>query len=209
LINDLERKLAEGDTKTGGTEVKQGRGVTDAVHRSSTPSPVVKLDDNSRVGDVSCKCNLNSSTLCVNGSVIGESTSEPVGHHSKSNYLGYSYLPLPQLIYSSERKPIFRRHPLNKFRRPRCVPKPLPFAIALESSVGVVGKRWVATAARNLRDYYKFNEVFIQAHWPKGKQSLVRCSLYQNKFSPGGVRPTSSLYYVQNKLARAAEFEHD
>jgi predicted nuclease with TOPRIM domain len=110
VINDLERKLAEGDTKTRGTEVKQGRGVTDAVHRSPTPSPVVKLDDNSRVGDVSYKCNLNSSTLCVNGSVIGESANEPERHHSKSNYLSYSDLPLPQLIYSSESKPILSLH---------------------------------------------------------------------------------------------------
>jgi hypothetical protein len=126
--------------------------------------------------------------------------------------VSYSDLPLPQLNYSSEGKPIFCLHPLNEFRRPRCVPKPLLFAIAFESSVGSVGKRWIATAARNLRDYDKFNEVFIQAHWPKCKQSLVRCSLYQDKFSPGGVRPTSSLYFTcktnwRDKVLRQSEIQ--
>jgi hypothetical protein len=87
-VSNLESKLAEGDPKTGGTEVKQGRGVTDAVHRSPTPSPVVKLD-NSRV-DVSCKCNLNSCTMCVNASAIGENASESVRHLLANNYLSYS-----------------------------------------------------------------------------------------------------------------------
>jgi hypothetical protein len=98
--------------------------------------------------------------------------------------LSYADFPLPQFDDSSEVNPIFHLNQLDEFMRLRYVPKPLQLALAFKFIVGAVGKQWVATVARNLRDYDQFKAAFAGAYWSKSKQSLVRCSLYQDKFSP-------------------------
>jgi hypothetical protein len=195
----LENKLTEGAPKTGGTEV------TDAVHYSPTPPPRVNLGDVSKKGNISCNSNLNTCTMCVNGSVIGEDASEPVGHHSAGNYLSYADLPLPQFDDSSEVNPIFHLNQLDEFIRLRRVPKPLQLTLAFKSIVGAVGKQWVATVAHNLSDYGQFKDAFARTYWSKSKPSLFRCSLYQDKFSPRSGLSLSSYFLKYATMASYLE----
>jgi hypothetical protein len=186
-------------------EVTQVREVTDAVHRSPTPPPIVNLDNVSIIGDVSCNCNLNSCTMCVNGGVICEDASVPVHHHSASSYLSYADLLLPQFDNSSDVNPIFHLNQLDEFIRLRCVPKPLQLALAFKSIVGAMGKQWVATVERNLRDYDQFKEAFTHTYWSKSKQSLVRCSMHQDKVSPRSGLSLSSYFLKYTTTASYLE----
>ncbi|PNF34182.1 hypothetical protein B7P43_G17752 [Cryptotermes secundus] len=137
-----------------------------------------------RIGNVLCSCNLNSCSVCVNGVAVCESTIEPVLHHPANNYLSCADFPLPQFDDSSEVNPIFHVTQLDEFMRLRSVPKPLQLSLACKSIVGAVGKQWVATVAQNLSDYEQLKAAFSGNPWSKSKQSLARCSLYQDRFSP-------------------------
>jgi hypothetical protein len=79
-IDKLKDKLAGGTPVTCGTEVIRLREVSDAVRGSPTPPPSADLGNMARVENVSCSCNLNSCTVCVNGGVVCESVTDPVRH---------------------------------------------------------------------------------------------------------------------------------
>jgi hypothetical protein len=92
---------------------------------------------------------------------------------------------------------------MDEFIRLRCVPKPLQLALAFKSIVGAMGKQWVATVWRNLKDYEQYTVAFAGNYWSRSKQSLVWCSLYQDKFSPKSGLSLSS-YFL--KYATMASF---
>jgi hypothetical protein len=177
-INTLKDKLADGTPATYSAEV------TGAVPVSPPPLNAVNVNNVNGTGSASCSCNLNSCTLCMNGCVNGEDATVPVHHHSANSYLSYNDFPLPLFGDNSEINPIFHLNQLDEFIRLRSVPKQFQLAIAFKSIVGVVGKQWVATVARNLVDYEQFKIAFANTYWSRSKQSLVRCSLYQDKFDP-------------------------
>jgi hypothetical protein len=195
-IDKLTEKLAGGTPMNCGKEITRLREVTDAIHGSPTPPPSANLGNMARAENVSCNCNLNSCAVCVcvDGGAICESATDPVRHHSANGYLSYADSPLPQFDDSSEVNPIFHLNQLDEFMRLRCVPKPLQLAIAFKSIVGAVGIQWIATVARNLGDYDQFKAAFAGTYWSKSKQSLVRCSLYHDKFSPRSGLSLSSYF---------------
>jgi hypothetical protein len=108
--------------------------------------------------------------------------------------LSYADLPLSQSDDGSEVNPIFHFNQLDEFIRLRFVPKLLQLALAFKYIVGAVGKQWVATVARNVTDYDHFKVAFASTYWSRSKQSLVRCSLYQDKFCPKSGLPLSSYF---------------
>jgi hypothetical protein len=75
-IDMLKDNLGGGTPTTCGTEVTRLREVSDAVRGSPTPPPSADLGNMARVENVSCSCNLNSCTVCLNGGVI-----EAIRHH--------------------------------------------------------------------------------------------------------------------------------
>lgn len=199
VIDKLKDKLAGVTPMTCGTEVTQIREVTNAVHGYPTPPPTANM---ARIENVQCSCNSNSCSVCVNGVAVCESTIEPVRHHSANSYLSCADFPLPQFDDSSEFNPIFQ---LDEFMRFRSVPKPLQLSLAFKSIVGAVGKQWVATVARNLSDYEQFKVAFSCNYWSKSKQSLVRCSLYQDRFNPRSGLSLSSHFLKYSTMASYLE----
>ncbi|PNF35692.1 hypothetical protein B7P43_G17395 [Cryptotermes secundus] len=201
-IDKLKDKLAGVTPMTCGTEVTQIREVTNAVHGSPTPPPTANM---ARIENVQCSCNSNSCSVCVNGVAVCESTIEPVRHHSANSYLSCAAFPLPQFDKSSEVNPIFHLNQLDEFMRLRSVPKTLQLSLAFKSIVGAVGKQWVATVARNLSDYEQFKVAFSGNYWSKSKQSLVRCSLYQDRCNPRSGLSLSSHFLKYATMASYLE----
>jgi hypothetical protein len=46
-----------------------------------------------------------------------------------------------------------------------------------------MSKQWVETVSRNLTDYEAFKRAFLNTWWSATRQSLVKCSLYQEKYN--------------------------
>jgi hypothetical protein len=122
-------------------------------------------------------------------------------HHPANSYLDYNDFPLPLFDDSWEVIPIFHLNQLHEFIKLRCVPKPFQLAVSFITIVGAVGKQWVATAARNLGYYDQFKIAFASAYWSSSKQNLVRCSLYQDKFSPWSGLSLSSYFLKYDTMA--------
>jgi hypothetical protein len=192
-INNLKDKLAEG------TPVTDGAGVIEPVHTAPTAMDAGDVNKVTETGGLHCNCNRTSCAVCVNGCVVRGESVVSVRHPSANNYLSYADFPLPLFDDDSEVNPHLDQ--LDEFIRLRGVPKQLQLAMAFKSVVGSVGKQWVAAVARNLRDYDQFKVAFANTYWSRSKQSLVRCNLYQGRYTPQAGLSLSSYFLKYATMA--------
>jgi hypothetical protein len=131
-----------------------------------------------------CSCqSTNTCNDCVRVSRNTTGINAPQESFSVSSFLSSSELPLPLFDYTSDTNPIFHIRWLDEFIRLKGVPKAFQLAVSYRSIVGHMSQQWVETVSRNLADYEAFKKAFLNTRFSVSRQSLVKCSLYQDKYN--------------------------
>jgi hypothetical protein len=173
---------------------------SDLIMNNGTINNSVPTNENPTCSCQSSSCNVGVSES-VNAARVHVST-EPT---SVSSFLSTSELPLPLFDDCSDINPVFHLRRLDEFIRFKGVPKALQLAVAYRSIVGQMSKQWVETVSRNLTDYEAFKRAFLNTWWSASRQSLVKCSLYQGKYSRNSNLSLSGYFLKYATLASYLE----
>jgi hypothetical protein len=131
--------------------------------------------------------NSNASMLCdafcngVNQPNMCEGTSVPAGSCMHNNFIPND-LTLPYFYDSGKVNAVFHLRQLDEYIKLKGIPKHLQLAIAMRSVTDVVGRSWLAAVSHTLVTYEDFKMAFKRNFWNEGTQSLVKCSIYQDRY---------------------------
>jgi hypothetical protein len=101
---------------------------------------------------------------------------------SVENYLHNLELPLP-LFDEKLVNPVLHLKQLDNYIKLKKIPNEGKLILAYRSMNGEMSKQWIETIINQIRDYKNFKQEFFNTWWSTSQQSLVKCSLYRNKYS--------------------------
>jgi hypothetical protein len=99
-----------------------------------------------------------------------------------NNYLSYSEFPLP-LFDENSVNPVLHLKQLDNYIKLKDIPAECRLTVAYRSLNGVLSKQWAETVIHQCSNYEVFKKVFLSTWWSTAQQSLVKCSLYQDKYN--------------------------
>jgi hypothetical protein len=105
-----------------------------------------------------------------------------VSKFSVDNYLSHSEFPLP-LFDENSVNPVWHLKQLDNYIKLKNIPAECRLAVAYRSLSGVMSKQWAETIISQLNNYETFKQEFLSTWWSIAQQSLVKCSLYQDKYN--------------------------
>jgi hypothetical protein len=117
----------------------------------------------------------------VNQPNMCEGTSVPAGSCIHSNFIPND-LTLPYFSNSGKVNAVFHLRQLDEYIKLKGIPKHLQLAIAMRSVTDEVGRSWLAAVSHTLVTYEDFKMAFKRNFWNEGTQSLVKCSIYQDRY---------------------------
>ncbi|XP_033607196.1 uncharacterized protein LOC117282271 isoform X2 [Cryptotermes secundus] len=130
-----------------------------------------------------CSCKLSSCVICMHEGDNVMRVNAPVRQHVASNPLPISDFSLPQFDEGTGINPVYYLRQLDEFMTVRNIPQAHQLSIACKSITGCLGRQWIEAIRHNLADYAAFRTNFLNAWWSSAQQSLVKCKLYQSKYS--------------------------
>jgi hypothetical protein len=102
-----------------------------------------------------------------------------------SSFIAPSDLTLPRLHDSYKVNDAFFLKQLEDFMRLKAVPVRFQLAIALKSITDPLAVDWLSAVAPHIQNYEQFKLAFRINFWSASKQSIVKCSNYQNLYQKG------------------------
>jgi hypothetical protein len=111
---------------------------------------------------------------------------------SVDNYLNNSEISLPLFVENTV-NPVFHPKQLDNYIKLRNVPEGIQLTVAYRSLVGEMSKTWAETMVEQINDYPSFKRELLKTWWSPSQQSLVRCKLYQGKYTKNSKLSLSAL----------------
>jgi hypothetical protein len=104
---------------------------------------------------------------------------------SASSFIAPSDLTLPYFHDCAKVNAVFFLKQLDDFMKLKAVPVRFQLAIARKAVTDPIAVDWLSAIAPNLQDYEQFKVAFRRNFWPASKQSIVKCSSYQDRYQKG------------------------
>jgi hypothetical protein len=98
------------------------------------------------------------------------------------NYLNNSEFPLP-LFDENSVNPVLHLKQLDNYIKLKNIPDEIKMVLAYLSLNGALSKQWAETIINRISSYEIFKQEFLSTWWSISQQSLVKCSLYQDKYN--------------------------
>jgi hypothetical protein len=102
-----------------------------------------------------------------------------------SSFIAPSDLTLPRFNDSYKVNAVFFLKQLDDFMRLKAVPIRFQLAIALKSITDPLAVDWLSAVAPHIQNYEQFKLAFRRNLWSTNKQSIVKCSIYQDRYQKG------------------------
>jgi hypothetical protein len=93
-----------------------------------------------------------------------------------------SDFPLP-LFSENSINPVFHLKQLDTYIKLKNIPNECKLSIVFRSLNGITSKQWAETMVNQFTNYENFKQEFLKVWWSTSQQSLVKCSLYQDKYN--------------------------
>jgi hypothetical protein len=122
-----------------------------------------------------------------------------VSTSSVNNYLNNSEISLP-LFDENTVNPVFHLKQLDNYIKLRNIPEGIQLTVAYRSLVGEMSKTWAETMVEQINDYPSFKRELLKTWWSPSQQSLVRCKLYQGKYTKNSKLFLSAYFLKQVTL---------
>jgi hypothetical protein len=113
---------------------------------------------------------------------VSDSTEVNFQKFSVENYLHNSEFPLP-LFYENLVNPVLHLKQLDNYIKLKKIPNEGKLILAYRSINGEMSKQWIETIINRIKDYENFKQELLNTWWSTSQQSLVKCSLCQDKYS--------------------------
>jgi hypothetical protein len=99
-----------------------------------------------------------------------------------SSFIAPSDLTLPRFNDSYKVNALFFLRQLDDFMRLKAVPVRFQLATALKSITDPLAVDWLSAVAPHIQNYEQFKLTFRRNFWSASKQSIVKCSIYQDRY---------------------------
>jgi hypothetical protein len=83
----------------------------------------------------------------------------------------------------------------------RNIPEEAKLTVAYGSLTGEMSKTWTETMIDQIIDYTTFKKELLKTSWSSSQQSLVRCKLYQDKYTKHSNLSLSAYFLKHATLA--------
>jgi hypothetical protein len=131
-------------------------------------------------GGLSCDHPAPCNSYVPHGSTVSVPTSQV---YNPCQFMAPSDLTLPHFHDSEKVNPIAHLRQLDDYFRLKAVPPPFHLAIALRSVTDPLAVGWIATVSATISNYEEFKLAFQRNFWSASKQSIAKCSIYQDRYS--------------------------
>jgi len=201
-------RLDKLDDELANMKVNNSENLTVVGNTSSMPHAGGNPDtDGSACGPAICHVNdVNHKVTCENDCFVncmndcipsnnqahrGEqcdahSIAEPSAQICSANkFMAPSDLTLPRFDDSSKVNAIFFLRQLDEFMKLKAVPVQFQLAIAFRSVTDPIAVQWLSTISSSIHNYEQFKLAFKRNFWSASKQSIIKCSIYQDRYQRG------------------------
>lgn len=103
--------------------------------------------------------------------------------YNPCQFIAPSDLTLPHFHDSEKVNPIAHLRQLDDYFHLKAVPTSFHLAIALRSVTDPLAVEWIATVSPTISNYEEFKLAFRRNFWSASKQSIAKCSIYQDRYS--------------------------
>jgi hypothetical protein len=191
-LTDIKVKHSEGSTVVCSVNALKPTDRNLETGRSTCGSANNDNDDNPNIlcNNIENGSGMNKPVSCANhmsnGSQSDIVVSVPKPQVCNANYfVAPSDLTLPYFNDSAKVNAIYHLRQLDEYMKLKAVPQQLQLAIALRSITDPLGVQWVSSVVPTIHNYEQFKMAFKRNFWSASKQSIVKCSIYQDRYRKG------------------------